>query len=224
LQWNVEKRFGHGYSILANYTWSTNIDDLSTANPFNRAISRGRTGFDVPHNFKFSNLWDIPNAPVSGVAAKILHGWQLNAILVKQSGFPYTVTSGVDNSFSGVGSDRADYIGGNAELSGDRPKQDKLLQWFDTTRFTANAVGTFGNSGRSILRGPGFFNTDMGILKSTKITERVNVQFRAEFFNVFNHANFRLPTSNISSAQRGRITAVIDENQRIVQLGLKLRF
>ena len=85
-------------------------------------------------------------------------------------------------------------------------------------------LGTFGNSGRGILRGPGFFNTDLGILKSTRITERVNLQFRTEFFNVFNHANFRLPTSNISSAQRGRITAVVDDNQRIIQFGLKLLF
>jgi len=223
-QTNLEKRFGHGFSILANYTWSKNIDDLSTTNPFNRSISRGLGGFDVPHNFKFSNLWDLPKLQVSPALGKLLNGWQLNSILVWQSGFPFTVSSGVDNSFSGVGGDRADYIGGNAKLSDSRPLNDKLLQWFDTTRFVANAPGTFGNSGRSILRGPGFFNTDLGVLKQTPITERVNVQFRAEFFNVFNHANFRLPTSNLSSAQRGRITAVIDDNQRIIQFGLKLLF
>jgi hypothetical protein len=134
------------------------------------------------------------------------------------------VASGQDNSFSGVGSDRADYLGGDAKLSGDRPLGQKLLQWFDTSRFTVNRPGTFGNSGRNILRGPGFFNTDLGVLKSTGITERMNLQFRAEFFNVFNHANFRLPTSNISSSQRGQITAVVDDNQRIIQFGLKLLF
>src|SRR5437867_3327155 len=61
LQWNLEKRFVHGYSILANYTWSKNIDDLSAVNPFNRTVSRGVSSFDVPHNFKFSNLWYIPS-------------------------------------------------------------------------------------------------------------------------------------------------------------------
>ena len=101
---------------------------------------------------------------------------------------------------------------------------DKLTQWFDTSRFVVNAPGTFGNSGRNILRGPGFFNTDLGVLKSTRITERTNLQFRAEFFNAFNHPNFRLPASNVSSAQKGRITAVIDDNQRIIQFGLKLLF
>ncbi len=224
MQWNLEKRFTHGYSILANYTWSKTIDDLSATNPFNRAVSRGPSNFDVPHNFKFSNLWDIPRLKVNPAAGKLLNGWQVNAILVRQSGFPFTVASGVDNSFSNVGSDRADYIGGSAKLNDGRPLADKLVQWFDTSRFVVNAPGTFGNSGRNILRGPGFFNTDLGLLKSTGITERVNLQFRAEFFNVFNHANFRLPASNISSSQRGRITAVIDDNQRIIQLGLKVLF
>jgi hypothetical protein len=224
LQWNLEKRLGRGFSILTNYTWSKAIDDLSTANPFNRAVSRGLSGEDIPHNFKFSNLWDLPKLPVNQVAGKLLNGWQLNSILVWQSGFPFSVASGQDNSFSGVGSDRADYLGGDAKLSGDRPLGQKLLQWFDTSRFTVNRPGTFGNSGRNILRGPGFFNTDLGVLKSTGITERMNLQFRAEFFNVFNHANFRLPTSNISSSQRGQITAVVDDNQRIIQFGLKLLF
>ncbi|MBI3682362.1 MAG: carboxypeptidase regulatory-like domain-containing protein [Acidobacteria bacterium] len=224
LQWNLEKRFGRGFSILANYTWSKNIDDVSAVNPFNRTVSRGLSNFDVPHNFKFSNLWDLPKLPVSPALGKLLNGWQVNSILVRQSGFPFTVSSGVDNSFSGVGSDRADYLGGNARLSDSRSLNDKLLQWFDTSRFVANAPGTFGNSGRGILRGPGFFNADLGVLKQTGITERVSVQFRAEFFNVFNHPNFRLPASNISSSQRGRITAVIDENQRILQFGLKLLF
>jgi hypothetical protein len=224
LQWNLEKRFARGFSILTNYTWSKAIDDLSTANPFNRTISRGRSDLDIPHNFKFSNLWDVPRLPVSGPAGKLLNGWQLNSILVWQSGFPFSVASGQDNSFSGVGGDRADYIGGSAQLSGDRPRGQQLLQWFDTTRFVPNAVGTFGNSGRNILRGPKFFNTDLGVLKLTPITERMHLQFRAEFFNVFNHPNFRLPASNISSSQRGQITSVVDDNQRIIQFGLKLLF
>ena len=224
LQWQLEKRFAHGFTIQTSYTFSKNIDDLSTANPFNRSISRGLTGFDVPHNFKFSNLWEIPHFKAGKAAAKLINGWQLNSILVRQSGFPFTVTSGVDNSFSGVGSDRADYLGGNANLSDSRPLNDKLLQWFDTTRFVVNAPGTFGNSGRSILRGPGYLNMDLGVLKTTGVTERIRLQFRAEFFNALNHPNFRLPTSNISSSQKGRITAVVDENQRIIQFGLKLLF
>jgi hypothetical protein len=134
------------------------------------------------------------------------------------------VNSGRDNSFSGVNGDLADFLGGNPSLSGGRSRNDQLFQWFNTSLFTANALGTFGNSGRNIIRGPKFFNTDMGLLKDTAITERMNLQFRAEFFNIFNNPNFRLPNSNASSAQIGRITAVVDDNQRILQLGLKLSF
>jgi len=224
-QWNVEKRFARGYSILSNYTWSRTIDDLNNINPFNRRAYRGLAVEDIEHNFKFSNIWDLPRLNVnSGVGRRLLHGWQLNSILVWQSGFPFSVGSGRDNSFSGVNGDLADFLGGNPNLSADRSRNDKLFRWFDTSLFTANAIGTFGNSGRNIIRGPNFFNTDFGLLKDTAIRERMGLQFRAEFFNVFNTPNFRLPNSNASSAQVGRITAVVDDNQRIIQLGLKLSF
>jgi hypothetical protein len=121
--------------------------------------------------------------------------------------------------------DRADYLGGgSAQLSYGRPHGQQILQWFDTSKFVVNAPGTFGNSGRYILRGPRFFNTDLGIFKDTKLSERMNLQFRAELFNVFNNVNFKLPNSTISSAQAGRITAVVQDSQRIVQFGMKLRF
>ena len=224
LQWNLEKRFARGYSILTNYAWSRTIDDVNNINPFNRRVYRGLAVEDVEHNFKFSNIWDVPRLSVNSSAAKrLLHGWQLNAIVVWQSGFPFSVNSGRDNSFSAVNGDLADFLGGDATLSG-RSRNDQLFQWFNTALFTANTLGTFGNSGRNIIRGPKFFNTDLGLLKDTPITERFRLQFRAEFFNIFNNPNFRLPNSNASSAQFGRITAVVDDNQRILQLGLKLSF
>ncbi len=224
LQWNVEKRFGRGYSILTNYAWSRTIDDLNNINPFNRRAYRSLAVEDIEHNFKFSNIWAVPNANVSsGAARRLLHGWQLNGIVVWQSGFPFSVASGRDNSFSAVNGDLADFLGGNAALSG-RSRNDRVFKWFDTSLFTANTVGTFGNSGRNIIRGPKFFNADMGLIKDTAITERFQLQFRAEFFNVFNNPNFRLPNNNGASAQFGRITAVVDDNQRIVQLGMKLSF
>ena len=89
---------------------------------------------------------------------------------------------------------------------------------------TANAIGTFGNSGRNIVRGPNFFQTDFSVIKNTAVNERFNVQFRAEFFNLLNNANFRIPNSNAASAQFGRVTQVVDESQRIVQMALKLSF
>jgi hypothetical protein len=224
LQLNAEKRFARGFSLLTNYTFSKSMDDISGANPITRRFERALSGEDIPHNFKLSGIYEFPRASLSGPADRIVNGWQLNAILVWQSGFPYTVSSGRDNSFTAVGSDRADYLGGQAQLSSDRPHGEQVLRWFDTSRFAVNAVGTFGKAGRNILRGPKYFNTDFGILKNTKVSERMRVQFRAEFFNFTNTVKFRLPNSNVSSAQIGRITAVVDDSQRIMQFGLKFEF
>jgi len=132
------------------------------------------------------------------------------------------VTSGVDNSLSGVGLDRADFLGGQPSLDPGRPHGQLIASYFNTALFGRNAVGTFGNEGKGILRGPGLFDTDLGLLKNTKITERLNTQFRAEFFNAFNNVNFSGPSSSLSSSSFGRITSAGDP--RILQLALKLIF
>jgi hypothetical protein len=224
LQLNAEKRFARGLSILTNYTWSKTLESTYGPNPFDPRRERALHGDDIPHNFKFSNVWDVPRLRVTGGADKILNGWQVNSIIVWQSGFPFGVSSGRDNSFTG-GTDRAQFIGsGSAQLSYDRPHGEMVQRWFDTSAFTVNPVGTFGNSGRNILRGPRFFHSDLGVLKVTQVTERVGMQFRAEFFNLFNNVNFRLPNNNVSAGQFGQITQVVEDNQRIIQFGLKILF
>jgi hypothetical protein len=222
LQLTGEKRFRRGLSVLANYTWSKAIDDLGWANPFDRRFDRGVAGTDLTHNFKFSNVWAVPKSGVRGAAGKLLDGWMLNSMVVWQTGFAMSISSGRDNSFTGVGRDRADFLGGTADLGSGRSHGDMVAKFFDTSKFTANAIGTFGNSGRNNLRGPRFFNTDLGVVKNTGITERVSLQFRAEFFNVFNNVNFRPPSTNAASAQFGRITAAADP--RILQFALKTIF
>ena len=230
LQLAVEKRFANNLTVIANYTRSKNTDNQSTTNPFTTRYEHALSAFDVPNNLKISGIYMLPG-PKKGLASKILGGWELDGILTRQSGFPFSVTSGVDNSFSGVNGDRADYLGGgSAQLSYSRSHGEEVLQWFDTSKFTANALGTFGNSGRDILRGPRFFNTDMGLLKNTKVRERMSLQFRAEFFDIFNNVNFQPPNSNVSSSAKGRITSVVVDNfglpnsERIIQLGMKLVF
>jgi hypothetical protein len=226
LQLNVEKRFSRGFTLLSNYTWSKTTDNISAVNPITRRFERGLSGDDVRNNFKLSGVYQLPGVKRAGFS-KLLNGWEVNPIITWQSGFPFTITSGRDNSFTGIGSDRADYKPGVTsigQLSFGRSHGDEILQWFDTSLFTANAIGTFGNVARNTLRGPRFFNTDLGILKGTKLTERVNLQFRTEFFNIFNNVNFRLPNGNNASGQFGQITAVLGDSQRIVQFGLKLSF
>ncbi|HEU0007854.1 MAG TPA: TonB-dependent receptor, partial [Terriglobia bacterium] len=210
LQLNAEKRFGRGLSVLTNYTWSKKMDDYGWTHPNNRKFDYGLSREDVTHNFRFSNVWEVPNSGVKGIAGKLLNGWMLNSIVTWQSGFPFSISSGRDNSFTGINRDRADFLGGEADLGSDRPHGALIDRYFDTSKFTFNAIGTFGNSGKNILRGPRFFNTDLGLLKTTRISEQASVQFRAEFFNIFNNVNFNLPNSNFSSAQFGRITSALD--------------
>ena len=225
LQLNAEKRFARGFSVLTNYTWSKTLDTLSGIDPLTRRFERGISNNSIPQNFKFSGIYQVPRFHLSGGADRLLNGWEANAIMIWQSGLPFTVTSGRDNSFTGIGSDRADVVGaGSAQLGDGRPRGQEIMKWFDTSKFTYNAVGTFGNAARNVLRAPRFFNTDFGLAKSTKVTERANLQFRAEFFNLFNNVDFQYPNSNVSSAQFGQITSVIDSSQRILQFGLKLLF
>ena len=222
---NIEKRFSRGLSVLANYTWSKMIDDFGnsgTTNPFNRRFDYGTSNDDIPHLFHFSAVWQIPQISMRGFGGAILNGWGLTGISTWRSGFPFSVTSGSDNAFSGVGSDRADYVGGNAALDSGRPHGDLIARYFNTDAFVPNAIGNFGNSGKNILRAPRFFGTDVGLLKTNHIGERFSTQFRAEFFNVFNHVNFNGPSANLSSASLGRITSAGDP--RILQLALKLQF
>lgn len=89
--------------------------------------------------------------------------------------------------------------------------------------FVQNALGTFGNTGKNVLLGPRYFNTDIGVIKNTSITERANLQFRAEFFNLFNNVNFKLPNSRLTAGGSfGTITSAFDP--RILQFALKLAF
>ncbi|PYV44583.1 MAG: hypothetical protein DMG06_05900 [Acidobacteria bacterium] len=224
LQLNVEKRFSQGFSLLANYTWAKTIDDYGWANPFNRHFDYGLSDDDVRHVFKFSNIWEIPKAHITGVGGKIVNGWVLNSIVTWRGGFPFSVRSGSDNSLTAVGRDRADFVGGDAGLDTGRPHGELIEQYFNTALFVDNPIGTFGNSGKNILRGPGFFNTDFGLLKTTKITEQTSVQFRAEFFNVFNNVNFGSPDRTLSHGpeQFGHITSA--GSPRIIQFGLKFSF
>ena len=94
-----------------------------------------------------------------------------------QSGFPFTVSSGRDNSFTGINRDRADFLGGDPNLGSDRPHGEMVAQYFDTSKFVANAIGTFGNSAKNMLRGPRYFNTDLALLKVTNVTRRSACSF-----------------------------------------------
>jgi hypothetical protein len=223
LQFILEKRFSHGLSILSNYTWSKTIDDFGWTNPYSRVFDHGVADDNVPHVFKFATVYQLPQAHLGRAVGVLVNGWEVTTNTQWRNGFPLTIRSGFDNSFSGVGRDRADFLGGQAQLGFDRSHADMIAQWFDTSKFVANAPGTFGSSGKNILRGPRFFNSDIGILKSTRVTERASLQFRAEFFNMFNNVNFNNRGTVVSSTSSfGRITSA--GSPRILQFGAKVLF
>lgn len=232
---SVEKRFTHGLSFLADYTWSKAINNFSESsnfesyyqtNPFNRNFNYGLANSDVPNVFKFSGTWAVPHFNLAGPAGAFLNGWQVAPIVTWQNGYPFTVMSGFDNSFSGDYVDRADFTGTNlsqAVLNPDRSHGALIQQYFKTSLFAPNAIGTFGNSGKNNLRGPGLFNTDLAVLKDMKISERYSLQFRAEFYNAFNNVNFGFPDVFLTDPSFGQLNYT-SSPPRIMQFALKFQF
>ncbi len=240
LQLTVEKRFSSGLSLLTNYTWSKDLDDFAPlgsyygpTDPFNRHFDYGPSDDDVRHVFKLSGTYQLPHFGVNEFAGKLVNGWQVSSIVTWQGGFPFTVYSGVDNSLTGEFEDRADFTGTNihqAVIGSGESHGQMVQEWINTSLFQPNAIGTFGNQGKNSLRGPRLFNTNMSLVKHTKINERIGVEFRAEAFNVFNNVNFNLYSTNGNAAvDRYQADPTFGEifsaaSPRILQLALKLSF
>jgi hypothetical protein len=230
LQVAAEKRFSHGVTLSANYTWARSIDEVSyqtdlcginIINPYDIRAYRGVSDFDVPHRFVLNYLWQLPS-PKEGLKRALFGGWETSAILNWQSGFPLNITSGGDYSFSNParGNDQAQVIATPHYTHGST--NDKITQWFTTSAFTAPADNTFGNAGRNILIGPGTFNIDFSAHKVFSFGERYQLQYRAEFFNFLNHPQFYNPDTTLSDSTFGQITSARDP--RIIQMALKFLF
>jgi len=234
MQLTLNRRFSKGFSVLANYTWSKSLDNYPEAShgstevipfylPDADKMVYGPSNFDRRHRFVVSYVWELPKAPVDNPFLRgALHGWQATGIGQYQTGAPFTITSGRDNSFTGIGRDRAKFTGASFEPAAGL---DKTV-WFNTAAFAVNDVGTFGTVGRGAFHGPHLFSWDMGLFKNFRFTEQVNLQFRAEFFNIFNQVNFNNPNTNVSGGGFGRITSTHPNagDPRIIQFGLKLVF
>jgi hypothetical protein len=233
---SAEKRLSHGLSLTAGFRWAKSLDEASDcegdeniADPFNLRFSRGLSDYDIGKQFILSYLYGLPTVRSLGfVGRQILGGWHVNGIVTVRSGFPYTVSSGLGNSMIGTegGYERADLIG-NPNLPSSRPLAQRLSEWFNPAAFTYNAIGTFGNSPRNSLIGPTFANLDFGLVKSFPIkkgpfseTQRIDV--RAEFFNLFNRANFYNPQNSVTNPLNGTILGAYDP--RIIQFALKYSF
>jgi len=249
LQVSLRKRFSHGLSMLASYTFSKTLDDASTfnitgsasqsvagendlaQNPFDVAAEHGRSMFDARHRFVVSYQWNLPwFNHAQNWYGHILGNWQVNGITTLMSNTPFTVYDSSDSSLqgsapeiSGFYSSRPNIVGNpNVGACADGAPVRSPQCWFNTGAFQQAQPGTFGNAGRNTLLGPAFQQWDFSALKMIPVHESVNLQFRAEFFNILNNVNFVLPNNDVSSPNFGQITAA--QPGRIMQLALKLLF
>ena len=241
----VTRRLSRGLQFRANYTWSKNLDmnsGLTGAQSNNQAqmiLDRndlhrdwGPSALNVTHQASISAHYDLPfghgkrSGLGNGLGNGPIGGWQLNGIATLLSGFPFTPQIGSNRS--GDGDTRnPDRPSLNPSFAGPVLVQQQT-QWFNPNAFLLPAAGTYGNLGRGTYNGPGLANLDLSLLKDTAVSERVNLQFRAEFFNALNKTNLGTPNAIVFaggaiSGSAGLITSTTTTSRQI-QFGLKLIF
>ena len=233
LQMTLDKKVG-AMRFLAAYTWSKSMDNASSftesVNPYNANLSKGLSTFDVTNNFVVSYSYDLPFAhglsSRSGAAYRLLSGWQLVGVTRFTTGLPILLQETDDRSLCGCDGqglhslDLPNYNGQPIHRSD--PRSSPSHQYFDTSIFSAMVLGVPGDAKRSFFHGPGINNWDMALHKGTRITERFLLEFRAEWFNIFNHAQFGTPVGNFVASNFGQVTTARDP--RIGQVALKLQF
>ena len=221
-------------TFLAGYTFSKCMDNASglqdSTYPFDPSRSISLCNFDVTQNFVFSYNWLLPfdRFVSSGWAKKVIGGWSLSGITNFATGLPVTLTENDDNALIGANAvpvDVPNFSGGHV-LADTNPRHGNA--YFDPTLFTNEALGQFGDSRRRFFHGPGLNNYDMALSKNTKITESKSLELRFEAFNLFNHAQFNNPNSEINDglpSQGGTFGLVTTaRDPRIMQVGAKFLF
>jgi hypothetical protein len=242
LQAGLTHRFADNFTAQISYTYSHCLDDASAyigtevsngggeQNPYNLLADKGQCGFDIRHALRVNALYTLPFK-----GNMLVQGWQLSGIVTASSGLPFSIADGFD------------YVGDTGASRPNRVSCSQLIlktvtQWYNPACFALQAPGTFGNAGRTNLPGPTFNNLDFSIIKDThitKISEAFDVQFRAEFFNLFNHPDFSLPSATLFSGANyttnplgngslsgnslNQITSTASTSRQI-QFGLKILF
>jgi hypothetical protein len=232
LQIRASQRFHRGLTFTTAYTWAkaidtygggafANVGQQDPQNPFNLNGDRGRDENDIRQRWVSSYLYELPFLHGKQWYARAFGGWELGGIFTLVTGSPFTVLSGRDNSLSGVAFDRPN-VSGSPDLPGGRSRDERMARYFNTSVFTANLPGQFGNAGRAILSSPGSINWDVSLSKSFRIHERHSLTFRWDSFNPINHANLSSPNSTLTSPAFGRIQST--GAGRVMQLSLKYMF
>lgn len=244
LQFTFEKRFSHGLQFNSNFTWSKSIDSNSSSslafngsipNPFNLEFNRGISSLNFPKIWNNFWVYQLPGLKQSNAFVRgVFGGWEFSGVWRLQSGRPFSIGDGTDPSQSHIGGDRADVVPGQSLDVKQGSKSQWLNKYFNTAAFQKAAPGTFGNSGRNIMQGPGVNNADFGMSKNFPFKERYRIQFRWEMFNAFNRATFDPPNTSVTSGAFGRITSTaggagpeqstFGYPARVMQAALKIYF
>ena len=236
----LEQRFSRGLSYLVSYTRSTLKDDASSvfdasiltgpvanfpvADSFNRKLERDYSTGDIPHVFVTSAVWDIPvgsgrRYQPGGIFGAVVNDWSVTGILTLQSGVPIAVAQATNsNAFAGFGTQRPN-LSGDPTLPSD---ERSVSGWFDTAAFTAAPQFTLGNSSRNPVRGPGYSNLDLALMRRIRLSTGTNLEIRAEAFNVTNTPPLGAPNGTFGAAAFGTITSAGDP--RVIQLAVKVIF
>src|SRR5262249_35067973 len=237
MQLTLSKRYSHGFQITSTYTLSKIVGDFAGERqsggeliPYflyqDPALLWGPLDQDHRHRFTTSWVMDLPGESFKGVARWLLGGWQWSGVMQYQTGRPFTVTSGTDNSLDGIGNDRAKLTGADIWALPTTACAN-CVWWFNPAAFATNDLGTFGNVPKNAYYRPSLHTWDMGLSKNFRFNGTQYVQFRAEFFNIFNMVNFDIPNTGVNNqATLGRITQTDPSSgdPRIVQFGLKFVF
>jgi hypothetical protein len=244
LQASLQRSFTNGWLWQTQYMWSHAITDgsvgagesVSVENVSCRACDRSSSPYDVRHTITMNSVYQLPFGPgkkyfqAGGVQGRLMGGWELSGILTASSGRPVNITvtrSASDMPDGNRSNQRPNLVPGVSIY----PANQTINNWFNPAAFAVPAKGTWGNLGRFVGRGPGYYELDTALRKSIAITERYRVSFRAEAFNLFNHPIYGNPAANISSRSSfGRITTILNNGAvgtgtpRRVQLMLRVDF
>ncbi len=238
---SFRQRFTHGLTALANYTWSHDLDASTDSNgggypqnPFNWKGDYGNSNWDIRHRFVASFTYDLPffRATQNAILKTLLGGWQTNGIFDAQTGTPINITAGNDYTNTGRSNQRPNLAGPLVDTC----TSGQIVNCIGLSSFALPSNYQWGNFGRNVLRGPGFFNLDFSAFKDFAIRESMRLQFRTEFFNLTNTAELANPNSGlpglpsgvysysgVNPGSFGDITSTIHDNREI-QLALKLIF
>ena len=236
----LEQRFSKGLSYLVSYTRSKLVDDASSvfdasiltgpianypvADSFNRHLERDYSTGDIPHVFVTSAVWDIPfganrRYETGGMLGALVNDWTLTGVLTLQSGIPIAVTQATNNNaFAGFGTQRPN-LAGDPALPSD---EQTVNRWFNTSAFTVAPQFTLGTSSRNPVRGPGYRNLDVALMRRVPLAAETVLEVRAEVFNLTNTPPLGAPNGVFGSAAFGTITAAGDP--RVIQFALKFVF